>query len=130
MTKEKLYRKIWFPYTAVVKVPSLVKHAKCKFGINWNFWNILLIYVIKDVVRNMDYFFNPHLQQSLLVRRVTKNCLDRQGLKETICFAPFLFFWQITLFDDCTVSSLTYWPRKWWLIEAGRQSRKHMEQMC
>ena len=31
MEKEKLYRKICFPYTAVVNVPSLVKHkwAKC-----------------------------------------------------------------------------------------------------
>ena len=27
MAKEKLYRKICFPYTAVVKVPSLMKHA-------------------------------------------------------------------------------------------------------
>ena len=27
MAKEKLYKKICFPYTAVVKVPSLVKHA-------------------------------------------------------------------------------------------------------
>ena len=28
MAKEELCRKICFPYTAVVKVPSLVKHAK------------------------------------------------------------------------------------------------------
>ena len=42
MAKEKLYRKICFPYTAVVQVPSLVKHA---------IWEVVGTYVDSGILQ-------------------------------------------------------------------------------